>query len=140
MTRSEVERFFDRRLDAWTRHDIDALTSDHAEDGSVESPIGGEMRGRAAIEQLYRGLLTSFPDMKIENPELVVENDRVVQIFTLTGTNTGGFMNLPPTGKHFSVPVVLIFTMRDGQIAHEKRVYDFSRLLMEIGVLKAKLV
>jgi hypothetical protein len=28
--------------------------------------------------------------------------------------------------------------MRDGQIAHERRVYDFTGFLLEIGVLKAK--
>lgn len=26
----------------------------------------------------------------------------------------------------------------DGQIAHEKRIYDFTGFLVEIGVLKAK--
>ena len=140
MTRDDAERFFERRLDAWNRRDIEALTLDHTEDCVVESPIGGEMRGRAAIEQVYRAMFAGFPDMRIEDPEIVVEHDRVVQILNLAGTNTGGFMNLPPTGKHFSLPVVVLFRMRDGLIAHEKRVYDFSRFLMEIGVLKAKLV
>ena len=54
------------------------------------------------------------------------------------GTNTGGFMNMAPTGKHFRFAAVLICTMRDGQIAHEKRIYDFTGFLLEIGVLKAK--
>ena len=138
MTREETERFFDRRIDAWKRRDVEALTRDHAEDGVVDSPIGGEMRGRAAIENVYRAFLTSFPDATVEDPDLIVENDRAVQIVTFTRTNTGGFMNLPPTGKHFSFSAVLIFTMRDGQIVHEKRVYDFTRFLIEIGVLKAK--
>jgi hypothetical protein len=28
--------------------------------------------------------------------------------------------------------------MRNGQIAYEKRIYDFTGFLLEIGVLKAK--
>ncbi len=66
------------------------------------------------------------------------KTSRVVQMVTMSGTNTGGFMGLPPTGKHFSFPAVLIFTLRDGRIVRERRIYDFTGFLMEIGVLKAK--
>ena len=40
-----------------------------------------------------------FPDLTIENPELLVDGDRVVQTVTFAGTNTGGFMGMAPTGK-----------------------------------------
>jgi hypothetical protein len=33
---------------------------------------------------------------------------------------------------------VRLFTMRDGRIAHERRYYDFTGLLIQIGILKAK--
>lgn len=138
MTRDETQRFFDRRLDAWKNRDIEALKLDHTEDCVLESPIAGTVTGRAAIENVYRGLLTSFPDFTIHNPDLIVEDSRVVQMVTMSGTNTGGFMGLPPTGKRFTFPVVVIFTFRDGMIAHERRIYDFTGFLMEIGVLKAK--
>ena len=138
MTRDQAQQFFDRRVDAWRRRDVEALTSDHADMCVLESPIAGEVRGRPAIEHVYRGFLASFPDFSIDNVELVVEGDRVVQIALMSGTNTGGFMGLPPTGKHFKVSFVAVFTMRDGQIAHERRIYDFTGFLLEIGVLKAK--
>ncbi len=138
MTRNEAQRFFDRRLDAWRRHDVETLALDHAEDCVLESPIAGSVKGRAAIENVYRGFLTSFPDITMENSELVIEDGRVVQVVRISGTNKGGFMGLPPTGKRFSFPVVLIYTLRDGQITHERRIYDFTGFLMEIGVLKLK--
>jgi len=138
MTREETQRFFDRRLDAWKRHDVEALTLDHAEGCVLESPLAGHVAGRAAIENVYRGFLASFPDFAVQHSELIVEGGRVVQMVTMSGTNTGGFMGLPPTGKHFSFPAVLIFTLRDGRIVRERRIYDFTRFLMEIGVLKAK--
>jgi hypothetical protein len=55
-----------------------------------------------------------------------------------SGTNSGGFMGMAPTGKRFSFAAVLICTMRDGLIAHEQRIYDFTGFLLEIGVLKAR--
>lgn len=138
MTRTEAERFFDRRTEAWRRRDLEALSLLHTDDCVLESPIAGTVTGRAAIQNVYRAFATSFPDFTIEHPELVVDGDRVVQTVTFSGTNTGGFMGMAPTGKRFSFFAVLICTMRDGRIAHEQRIYDFTGFLLEIGVLKAK--
>lgn len=138
MTRAETQRFFDRRVDAWRRRDVDALVLAHTDDCVLESPIAGKVTGRAAIENVYRAFVTSFPDMTIENPQLIADRDRIVQTVTFTGTNLGGFMGVAPTGKRFTFDAVLICTMRDGQIAHERRIYDFTGFLLEIGVLKAK--
>jgi steroid delta-isomerase-like uncharacterized protein len=138
MTRDEAKLFFDRRMDAWRRRDVDALTLDHSKDCVLESPLAGEVRGRAAIENVYRGFLASFPDVAIDQPDLVVDDDRVVQIVTMSGTNTGGFMGLPPTGKHFKFPLVAIFRFENGLIVHERRIYDFTGMLTQIGVLRAK--
>jgi steroid delta-isomerase-like uncharacterized protein len=138
MTHSEAQRFFDRWLDAWQRRDIKTLTLDHAEDCIVESPFAGKLIGRAVIENVYQALLKSFPDLAIQSSDLIVEGDRVVQVLTLTGTNTGGFMGLPPTGLPFIFPAAFIYTFRDGQVVHEKRIYDFTGFLVEVGVLTAR--
>jgi hypothetical protein len=34
--------------------------------------------------------------------------------------------------------VVLMYTLKDGQVVREKRIYDFTGMLIQIGVLKAK--
>jgi steroid delta-isomerase-like uncharacterized protein len=138
MTRDETQQFFNRRVDAWRRRDIDALTRDHAEHCVLESPLAGEARGRAAIENVYRGFFTGFPDVTMDDIELIVEDGRAVQIATMSGTNTGGFMGLPPTGKRFKFPVVQVFTFENGLIVHERRIYDFTGMLTQIGILKAK--
>ena len=138
MTRAEAEQFFDRRIEMWRQRDIDALGQLHTDDCVLESPIAGTVTGRAAIENVYRAFFTSFPDVTLEHPALVADGDHVVQTVTFSGTNTGGFMGMAPTGKRFSFDAVLICTLRGGRIAHEKRIYDFTGFLMEIGVLRAK--
>ncbi len=138
MTRQEIQGFFDRRIDAWRARDIDRLVDGYTEDGVLESPIAGKATGRGAIETVHRGFVMSFPDFTVEERGLVIEDGCVVQLVTFSGTNTGGFMGVPATGKRFTFPAALICTMRDGRIAHERRVYDFTGFLMEIGVLKAK--
>jgi steroid delta-isomerase-like uncharacterized protein len=138
MTREDIHQFLARRQEAWKKHDIEILVLDHSEDCVVESPAGGTMKGRAAIEKVYRGFLSSFPDLAFERTDTIIDNDRVVQISRMTGTNKGGFMNLPPTGKKVSIPLVNIFKIKDGKIVEEQRVYDFTGMLVQAGVLKAK--
>src|SRR3954451_13760913 len=102
MTREDIQALFERRRDAIARSDAVALASLHAEDGVLESPTaGGTVCGRAAIERVYQAWFTAFPDIVFVSEELLVDGGRVVEVATLTGTATGGFMGLPPTDKPF---------------------------------------
>jgi steroid delta-isomerase-like uncharacterized protein len=139
MTRDDIRDLFERRRDAINRHDAAAAAALHSPAGVLESPTaGGTVQGRLPIEQVYQAWFTAFPDLVYAHDELIVEGERVAEVGTLSGTATGGFMGLPPSDKPFHVPVLILLTVRDGAIAHERRVYDFTGLLVQIGVLKAK--
>jgi steroid delta-isomerase-like uncharacterized protein len=139
MTRPDVEAVFKRYEEAMRGHDLEALPSLYAADAVVDSPTAGRsVTGRDAIVEITRTWFTGFPDVDFRTQDLIVEGDRVVGIIATSGTDTGGFLGLPPTGKPFRVPMVVVFTIRDGQIWREQRIYDFTGLLMQIGVLKAK--
>ena len=139
MTREEIVKLFNRHREAFARLDAEALAADHAEDGVLESPAaGGRVTGREAIAKFYRGWFAGFPDVTIDWSDLVIDGDRVVEVATASGTDTGGFMGLPATGKRFGLPVVFMFTLKDGLIAHQRSVYDFTGMLVQIGVLKTK--
>ena len=139
MTREEIVKLFDRHREAFARRDAEALAADNAEDGVLESPMaGGTVNGREAIARIHREWFAGFPDVSADWTDLMIDGDRVVQMARMSGTDTGGFMGLPPTGKGFLFPIVLMFTLKDGRIAHERRIYDFTGMLVQIGVLKAK--
>ena len=139
MTREEITALLDRRAAAFQRHDVMELASLHASTGIVESPMaGGSVTGRTAIAQLYEALFKAFPDATVTTEEIVIDGDRAAQVGTLAGTDDGGFLGLPATGKPFRVPLLVLVTVRDQQIVSERRIYDFTGLLVQIGVLKAK--
>jgi len=139
MTREEIVNLFDRRRGAYARLDAEALAADHAEDSVLESPMaGGTVNGREAIAKIYREWFAGFPDVSMDWNYLMIDGDSVVQMATASGTDTGGFMGLHPTGKGFLFPIVLMFTLKDDRIAHERRIYDFTGMLVQIGLLKAK--
>jgi hypothetical protein len=68
----------------------------------------------------------------------LLDGDRGAQVGVIAGTDLGSFLGLPATHKAFRVPIVLIDRIADGSIVHERRLYDFTSLLIQIGALKAK--
>ena len=138
MTREELTTFAARRHEAFSRRDIAALAAGHAADGTVTSPIFGTVHGRAAIETSYRNLFAIFADWEYVGDHLVIDGDNVVESFTARATHTLEFLGMAGTGRRFQIRGVLLFRFADGLIAHEERIYDFSAMLIQIGVLKAK--
>ena len=45
---------------------------------------------------------------------------------------------MPASGRRIENQLAFIMTLKDGRIASERRIYDFTRMLMQLGVLKAK--
>ena len=139
MTREEATAFFSRRLDDWNRRDTAALVRDFREDGVVDSPFaGGSTRGREGIEELYRSFFRSFPDARLQWDETLIDGDRVMLIGRLRASDAGGFMGLAPAGRSFDVPIVSIYELDHGLIVRERRIYDFTGMLVQVGALKAK--
>ena len=130
---------FAQRQDAIDRRDIGFIVSQHADDCEHISQLaGGTVKGREAIARLYETWFSGFPDLVWTNDELLIDGDRVTQMTTQSGTDTGGFLGLPPTGKPFRVPMVWLFTMRDRHFVRVRPIYDFTGMLVQIGLLKAK--
>jgi steroid delta-isomerase-like uncharacterized protein len=138
MTRDEIVDLFARRDAAYSKHDVEALAELHSETCVVESPFGGTVQGRAAIAQVYHAFFEAFDDVTISVDDLVIDGDRVVQVGTLSGTDTGGLMGMTPSGRPALLPIVIVCRVADGLIVHERRIYDFTGMLVQIGVLKAK--
>jgi predicted ester cyclase len=138
MTRDEILALVKRRVAAYERRDAAALAATHAENGSVASPMGGVLEGRAEIERVYRNWFLAFPDITTLEDDLLIDGDRVVLIARAAGTHSGDLLGLPPTGRQMEVVMASLMTVADGFVVSERRIYDFTGLLVQIGVLKAK--
>ena len=138
MTRDEIAAFFAARQAIWNARDPVALAACHALDATVESPMFGRLQGRPAIQDSYESLFMKFPDWDFRIEDLLIDGNRAAQSFTVTATHVGEFMGLPGTNRRFQIQGVRLFEMGNGLIQHEKRMYDFTGLLIQIGVLRGK--
>lgn len=138
MTRDETLRLFAHREQAWRDRDAEALAGSHAEHCTVASPMFTTVRGRKEILEAYRSLFRIFPDWTLTGEDLVIDGDRVAQPFTVTATHAGEFMGLAGTGRRFTIQGVLLFRLENALIVDERRIYDFTGLLVQIGILRTK--
>ncbi len=139
MTLEEVQAFVHRYVEHFRAHDAEALARCFAVDAMVESPSVGTHRGRDAIRQGYRQWFTSFPDLKFGPEDVVAAESAVSLAFHASGTHQGEFLGFPATGKRMEFRGVFLQQLRDDHIVHERRIYDFTGLLIKLGVLKVKL-
>jgi steroid delta-isomerase-like uncharacterized protein len=138
MTRDEIVALFDRRQAAYDNLDAAALAADYAEDAVISSPTTGTHTGRAAAESTLRTVFSAFADLKITRVAQIVDGDHVAQVLRMEGTNLGGFLGLPASGRKFGCDAAFFFELRDRHIVRERRIYDFTGLLVQVGVLKAR--
>ncbi len=138
MTADETRACVDARVTHYRVSDVDALVNDHVSDGTVETPSVGRHQGRAAIDTAYRRWLVSFPDMEFTLDEVLVSEDAATVVFHAHGTHRGEFLGLAATGKTLEFQGVLVQKFEDGLIRHELRMFDFTEILIRLGVLKVK--
>lgn len=113
-------------------HVLDDILADDAVD---HNPLGGDERGRTAIEERMRALREAFPDFEATVEDVVAEGDLVAMRVTLRGTHEGPFMGIQPTGNSFEVQNMVFTRIEDGKIAERWVQPDVLGMLGQLGVL-----
>lgn len=138
MTREETTRFLDRWQQAWDARDPTALANFYATDCRIKSPMFGLVQGRAAVLESFRKLYTAFPDWTLKMEQPIIDGNRVAIVCSTTATHSAEFMGLPATGRKAQVSAVLVLRLGEATVEEELRLYDFTALLVQVGVLRAK--
>jgi uncharacterized protein (TIGR02246 family) len=78
-----------RYTEAWCSQDPESVAAFFSPNGSLRVNNDDPAFGRDAITEVARHFMTAFPDLKVRMNDLLVQSDRVVYHWTLSGTNTG---------------------------------------------------
>ncbi len=78
-------------------------------------------------------------DATIEHVNTISENGRVIVHNTLRGRHTGEFAGVPPSGREFETPVIVIFEFEDGEVTDLWLLVNFiGTLMFTAGLLPAQ--
>jgi C-1 hydroxylase len=80
--------------------------------------------------------MKGFPDFHETIEDMIAEGDKVWVRFKFSGTHTGEYLGLAPTGKRITVECVDIFRMVDGKAVEEWEVADGLDSLKQLGIIE----
>ncbi|MGH9987608.1 MAG: ester cyclase [Nitrososphaeraceae archaeon] len=104
---------------------------------SQVDPVRGQLRGPSEFIDTVENLRTAFPDLRHHDEAIISQDGMVVSILNVTGTHTGNFFILPPTGNEISYEAVHLYRVGDdGKIVEHKAIRDDLTFLAQLGVIE----
>ena len=135
MSIEENKKVVRRYQEIYNSNDLDTLSEVVLEDLLTPKIMPGIPAGIEGAKAAHGIMLAGFPDYQTTIDDLVAEGDKVAARITMTGTNTGSCMGIPPTGKHVSFTGIYIARIEDGKIVEHWGEEDSVSLLQQLGAL-----
>jgi nogalonic acid methyl ester cyclase/aklanonic acid methyl ester cyclase len=96
-----------------------------------------KLKGPEEFIDTIKSLRNAFPDLHYEEREIISQDNTVVFIGNVTGTHTGNFFFIPPTGNKISYEAVHIHKIgKEGKIVEHKAIRDDLKFMMQLGAVK----
>jgi steroid delta-isomerase-like uncharacterized protein len=138
MTRDEIVDLLDRHEHAVNQSDGSQVPSLYREDATILSPMFGALVGRDEIAESYQEAGEIFSNLERTLETRVIEGAKAIEIYTTRATHVGEVFGVPPSHKQITFTMVFVYDIREGFIAAERRLYDFTSVLVQLGVLRAR--
>lgn len=97
-------------------------------------PAPGQGPGPQGFKDLFTGLRSSFPDLKLDVEHLTATDEDVAFAYTITGTHQGPLMGYPPTGRSFKIRGMQIGRFEDGKLIERWGSSDQLGMLTQLGL------
>jgi steroid delta-isomerase-like uncharacterized protein len=94
-----------------------------------------QQRGHAEWLRNAGQMIGAFPDLGIQVEDMVAAGDRVAVRVRFTGTHTGDFLGVPPSGKRVDYESQELYRFEAGRLAEEWICSDTMTMMTQIGVV-----
>lgn len=89
--------------------------------------------GREGMKPLIVGFKTTFPNLEIIIHEIIATPGRAAVRAEITGTHTGEWFGIAPTGKPFVIAIHEFHYIENGLITHTWHLEDWFGWLFQVG-------
>jgi steroid delta-isomerase-like uncharacterized protein len=113
---------------------LEEFHSIFAEDVKDHDPAPDQGPGPEGFIKFFTEFRAAFPDLKVAGDYAVTDEDNIDIAYTVTGTQEGPFLGIPPTGKKIKVRgmQIAIFN-KDAKIEERWVSSDQLGILQQIG-------
>lgn len=134
-TMNDGERIVHKLNAMWNSKDAAQMEVLYAADATHEDTTTGvELRGIAAIRDLFTSTWKATPDVRTDVLRVICDGEWVAWEWRMTATHTGDFPDLPATRRRFSIVGVSIMQIGDGKVVCQRDYYDQASFRRQVGV------
>jgi steroid delta-isomerase-like uncharacterized protein len=123
-------------ITAFNAHDVPSLqllcTSDHY---SRDVTCGYYTQSREELGRIIHEILRVFPDAYITGQPLMDNDERAVFYWSLTGTQRGVVLGIPPTRKRVTFNGISVFYMARTRTCRSFHLWDMASMLRTMKLL-----
>ena len=138
ITEENAKALMDRVLEIWNKGNMALIAEVYAPEVITHtSSVPEDLIGHEGIKNWVESTRTSYPDLNMTFDEVFISGDKIVAIWTFTGTNTGPMSMpsavLPPTGKNIRVTGLSVDYLQNGKIVKEIVIMNVLDMMMQLG-------
>jgi steroid delta-isomerase-like uncharacterized protein len=126
-----------RRLykEVWSERKLEVTEEVLSKSHALNDPTStGSTVGPAAYKTQVRRFVAAFPDLRFTVEDYICDKDRVVAVWTITGTQKGEILGIAPSNKKVTVSGITIHQLSAGKILDSQTVWDAFGLMIQLGV------
>jgi steroid delta-isomerase-like uncharacterized protein len=101
------------------------------------SDVSGSSIGPEAYKRQVTRFLTGFPDLHFTIEDTISENQKMVVVWSISGTHKGEFLGVPATNKRMSVDGITVAHIANGKIMDSYISWDMLGMLQQLGAVPA---
>ncbi len=124
----------DKMVKAWNKNDAEAFKAISAANVIRNSNGTRQANNQSEYSALMKQFHTGFPDFKVSLDSYFLKDGKSYINWTCTGTNTGPFMDNPPTGKKMELHGYSVWVFdSNGLAVQEDAFFDNMGMLSQLG-------
>ena len=129
----EMKALTDANLEVWNKGNLSLFDEILSPEIVLHRNESEDLIGIEAYKEWVSSTRIGFPDFNVTFDEIIIKGEYLVVRWTTSGTNTGPFLGLPPTGKKVNFSGTIITSVVDGKAIESWQYYDGSSLLIQLG-------
>lgn len=134
-TQDDNKAIIRRYREIHNSNNLSGLDAIVAKDVISHNLLPGLPPGLEGGKMAHQAFLETAPDIKTKTEFIVADGDKVVEWYTASGTNTGPFMGMPPTGKPWEITTVILYRLANGKIVETWGLNDQFGFMQQLGLI-----
>jgi steroid delta-isomerase-like uncharacterized protein len=108
-----------------------------AADAVDHTEMPGRPPGAEGVRWAAQTFRAAFPDIHFQIEDQVAQGELLATRFSISGTQNGEFMGVPPSGKRAAIAGMDMVRLRDGKMVEHWALMDMLSLMQQLGLMPA---